>query len=345
MEIKTPEVRTSKTEMLINTRKPSSYQPMSSLKDLMAKSKGCIEYEYGYSFLLHVFWEAPSLSAANELLVGLQQCATATHRDTPCVATYFFRISSHDTELCEKAILVGEHPQIAAAKKKLARGVPPHALHSELAKRGISVSLLDADPQSELPLDHQLHPVAVEFTEVYLDDRAFFEHSGSRDFLDGYAVVMNPAMHNRTPQTIRLGTPSDNVIEKILEPILHESVAPLLDSCNIWRSPTGSDENHNVSTASSVFLSMDFTIPNERTIDEVVAAVPEQLREQSTSCVAFPHPLRTSTVRVMCVMSFIPSLSTFTELASMQILRGEMHIHVGPNDSEQQDLTLERVDE
>jgi len=36
-----------------------------------------------------VFWEAPSLVAATKLLGGLQQCVTATHRDTPCVTTYF----------------------------------------------------------------------------------------------------------------------------------------------------------------------------------------------------------------------------------------------------------------
>ncbi|RYH28498.1 hypothetical protein EON65_11950 [archaeon] len=320
----------TKTEAILKTRAPNTYQPASSLKGLMAAPKGYIEYVNGYSFLLHVSWEAPSLAAANELLAGLQQCASATHRDTPCVSTYFFRISSNDTELCEESILVCEHPQINAAKKKLQHGVSPLALHAELIKRGIDIALLEADPNSKLPLNQQLHPVAVEFTEVYLDDRAFFEHSGSRDFLDGYAVVMNPAMHNKIPQTVRLGTPSDNVIEKILEPILHESLFPLLDDCIIWRSPTLYMEKP-AGKACSAFLSLDFAVSDERTIDEVVSALPLQLREHSTTCVAFPHPLRANTVRVMCVLALVPSTATLTDLAGLHPLRGEIHIHERPN--------------
>ena len=37
--------------------------------------------------------------------------------------SYFFRISLNDTEICEKYLTVGDHPQISAAKKKLQAGM------------------------------------------------------------------------------------------------------------------------------------------------------------------------------------------------------------------------------
>ncbi len=64
-------------------KKSSKYQPPRSLREAIAALKGNLLYKMGESFMLHVFWEAPSLKAANELLAGLQQCATATDRDTP----------------------------------------------------------------------------------------------------------------------------------------------------------------------------------------------------------------------------------------------------------------------
>jgi hypothetical protein len=94
-----------------------------------------LTFTQGEAFLLHVFWEAPSMAAAQKLLhEGLKKCAQATHRDTPCVTSYFFRISSNDVDL-----------------------------HSEGLKQ---------------------QSVRVEFTEVYLDERAFWGHACSSDFLD-----------------------------------------------------------------------------------------------------------------------------------------------------------------
>lgn len=311
----------------------------------MAATKGCLHYERGYSFLLHVFWEAPSMEAAAELLAGLNKCAIATHRDTPIVPTYFFRITTHDNELCQKSLTVGEHPQLMAAKKKLLRGVPPHAVQAELVKRRIDPALVDADPAQPLPIEQQLHPVTLEFTEIYLDERAFMEHAGSRDYLDGYGIVMNPAMHNRTPQTIRLGTPSDNLIEKILEPILHENVVHLPEDCFIWRKPDiiPSDD------CGSVFLSLDFS-SNISSIDEssdmIVASVssriPASFKAECTSCVSFLHALRERTVRVMCVLPQLPSTAALSELvAVLQPVRGEAHITVNKT-SDYTDATDDR---
>jgi hypothetical protein len=295
------------------------YQPPSSLRELMAATKGNIKYQGNESFLLHVFWEAPSLAAATELLSGLQKCATATHRDTPCVPTYFFRISTNDTALCKEVLTVGDHPQLAAAKKKIERGASIHAVHAELRKRRIDLELLDQPDSALLPEAQQLHPVALEFTEIYLDERAFMEHAGSRDCLDGYGTVMNPAMHNRTPQTIRLGTPCDNIVEKILEPILHERVVEMPAGCSLWTAPA--------THTTGAFLSLDFTLSSfGGSADAVVAALPDELRGQTTSCMAFPHPLREDTLRVMIVLSQLPTAETISALAALHPCRGEIHI-------------------
>jgi hypothetical protein len=235
------------------------------------------------------------------------------------VSTYFFRISSNDTELCEKVLTVGRHPQLIAAKKKILRGANPQAVNAELLKRKIDPNLLIAGDSTELPLSQQLNPVAVEFTEVYLDERAFMEHAGSREYLDGYSVVMNPAMHNRTPQTTRLGTPSDNIIETILEPVLHENVAPLCDGCTIWRKPE--------TVTSSTFLSLDFTLSEHcSSVDEAVATLPKDFKTECISCVAFSHPLRENTVRLMCVLPHVPSVEALGSLASVRPARGEVYV-------------------
>jgi hypothetical protein len=169
--------------------------------------------------MLHVFWIAPSIDHAHRLLQGLDKCAKATHRDTPCVPTYFFRVSSNNADLCPgPPHLVKDHPKLRDAMKKLAVGIPVPAVRNELTKRGFDPSILDETSGSldaPLPLNMQCQPVAVEFTEIYLDERAFMEHAGS-------------SLHFSTPITIRLGTPPANLIEKILEPVLKEVLTAYL---------------------------------------------------------------------------------------------------------------------
>jgi hypothetical protein len=153
-----------------------------SLQKLLDEKKGKINYKRGEAFILHVFWEAPSETAANKLLDALQKCAIATHRDTPCVPTYFFRISSNDLNLYGEAPkLVKDHVQLSAAIKKLQVGIPKAAVVGDLIKREIDPGYLDLDLSAELPQALQgQKPVAIELTELYLDERAFMEHAGSR---------------------------------------------------------------------------------------------------------------------------------------------------------------------
>lgn len=61
---------------------------------------GKVAYNRTESFMLQVFGETPSLDAAREMLGELRRCERATHRDTPCTPTYFFRINTHDSRDC-----------------------------------------------------------------------------------------------------------------------------------------------------------------------------------------------------------------------------------------------------
>jgi hypothetical protein len=91
----------------------SSIRVMTSLSSLIAEPKNKVDHAAGQAIVLHVFWEAPSAAAATELLEGLRKCARATHRDTPCTPTYFFRRCNKDQDLCAPApSTVGEHPHL-----------------------------------------------------------------------------------------------------------------------------------------------------------------------------------------------------------------------------------------
>mmetsp|Transcript_12331 Transcript_12331/g.16945 ORF Transcript_12331/g.16945 Transcript_12331/m.16945 type:complete len:361 (+) Transcript_12331:16-1098(+) len=313
---------------MINTKEPSEskYTPARSLRELIAQPKGNLSYQKCEYFMLHVFWEVPNIDAAKQLLAGLNQCAAATHRDTPCVVTYFFRISNNDTEICVKSVTVGEHPQILAARKKIQRGANLQAVHAELRKRDIDPVLLEADDSTVLPESLQQHPIAVEFTEVYLDERAFMEHAGSRDYLDGYAVVTNPAMHNKTPITLRLGTPPNRLIETILEPVLKEDVRTMPEKALLWNKPTTSTTATDIIT--SQFWALDFATLG-RSLEEVLATVPDSMKAKATTTAMFFHPHRDDIVRVMMVLPQIPCAETIQMLTTASPVRGEVHIMRG----------------
>lgn len=289
-----------------------------SLRSLLAAPKGNLDYNPGDAFLLHVFWEAPSITAARELLSGLAQCANATHRDTPCTPTYFFRLSNNDDDLCSPTPrTVNDLPHLHAALKKIQVGVPLPVVHAGLTKCGYDTSLLSLSLDSELPEALQTRPVRVEFTELYLDEQAFMEHAGSRDYLDGYAVVMNPALHHTKPSTIRFGTPPASMVERILEPVLNETAIPLPQGCSVWRTPSTVQNT-------AAFLSLD--VPGE-SAEAVVSNLQPGFEEYCTTLVVFVHPLRVKCIRVMCVLPSLPPQPILARLAALQPVRGEAHMN------------------
>lgn len=81
-------------------KKQGTSSAPTALQRLLDAPKGQLDYSPGEAFMLHVFWETPGIEAASKLLAALRQCAAATHRDTPCVPTYFFRVANNESDLC-----------------------------------------------------------------------------------------------------------------------------------------------------------------------------------------------------------------------------------------------------
>ena len=71
----------------------------------------------------------------------------------------------------------------------------------------------------------------MECTELYLDERAFFEHAGSRDYLDAYGGVMQPRLMDQRPITLSMGSPTAKLCEQVLEPMLKAVKVDLPDCC------------------------------------------------------------------------------------------------------------------
>jgi hypothetical protein len=330
-----------------------------SLSGILGATKGKTGYQSGESFLLHVFWQTPSMAAAHELLAALQRCAVATHHNTPCVPTYFFRLTTNDFELCAPTPQrVADHPQIQQAKKKIEIGIPLAAVHADFVRRGYSLSLLDL--ADDAPLPDELRSAAgatLECTEIYLDERAMMEHAGSRDYLDAYGAVLQPKLTRGQPQTVRLGTPTQHLQERMLEPILRERVATVPQRCAVWshtpqlaasRSAapdvTVADQDAASASASvkppllgmpgAVFASLDVDgQAGDADGDDgagaavVAAALPSSFLSLCTTCVAFPHCLRPRTIRILAVLPALPSPTVVAELlAAVAVARGEMHV-------------------
>ncbi|KAM0713713.1 hypothetical protein Q7P37_010675 [Cladosporium fusiforme] len=293
----------------------SDTQPK-TLQQLLDEPKGKTKYKTGQAFMLHVFWETPSLEAAQKLLSALKSCAVATHRDTPCVPSYYFRMSSIEADtVSRRPLTAGEHPKLAKAHQKLQVGVPRAAVVADLVRRDIDTALLDLKPTDALSAHAQLSPVMVECTEVYLDERAFFEHAGSRDYLQAYGEVMAPGLHNKAT-TVRLGTPTAYIVDKILSPMLKEIAEPLAENCAVWK-PVATEGLQT----SVLILSINVV----GKANEVASKMPQRLIQLSTSFVAFSHPLRAGRTRIMCVLSALPDVEDLRDLAGLHLEAMDVH--------------------
>jgi hypothetical protein len=305
-----------------------------SFKELLAAPKGHMDYVEGEAFLLHVFWEAPSQEAALELLRGLQICAAATNRDTPCTTTYFFRISHNGLAFASpRPKLVRDFPVLTTMKRKVRVGSPLLRIHQEMEQRKLDPSLLSLDDDDELPAEVQgkIQPVVLEFTEVYLDERAFMEHAQSRSFLDGYKVIMDPSAQFKTPETFRMGTPTAKVIDTILDPILKAQEWPMhadAESFFIKSSLLNQEEQP------AVFVSLDFEVSQIQapmSKDTFLSYFPSELRSHTSLFVSFAHPYLENVWRVLLIAVSLPTDNLWIQWkenlsnASVKYLRGEMH--------------------
>ena len=194
-------------------------------------------------------------------------------------------------------------------------------MRADLIRRGLDPALIELDSDSELPPELQEKPVAVELTELYLDERAFNQHAGSRDYLDAYGTVMQPGLQNSPPSIIRLGNPTASLVEKILEPMLHEIVPPTAEGNMIWQRPQ--------TTSNAVFISLDVPIDAESSASAVAAALKSDFREHCTTCISFPHPLRANTARLLCILPSLPPVPVLAGLVALNPARGEAHMTTG----------------
>eukprot|EP01097_Dermamoeba_algensis_P001088 TRINITY_DN1410_c0_g3_i1.p1 TRINITY_DN1410_c0_g3~~TRINITY_DN1410_c0_g3_i1.p1 ORF type:complete len:412 (+),score=64.66 TRINITY_DN1410_c0_g3_i1:32-1237(+) len=195
-------------------------------QQIMDAPKGSMEYNPTQSFALHVIWIVRSPSAAKEMIQhGFKACSVATKRDTPTTLTYFFRVSRDQRladQLKSQVKTIGQHPHYQPAFKSIQMGIPQSSIETKLKLGGIDLNPLSwgteepiAGHETELDFD----PVVLECTEVYLDNRGFYDHSASRDWMKAYPEIMKPS-RSLKPATICLGTPSDEIWEKCLDSFL-----------------------------------------------------------------------------------------------------------------------------
>jgi len=243
-------------------------------QQLLEAPKGCLEYNPQQAFALQVFWLVRSLKAAQEMIEkGLRPCSVATQRNTPTTLAYLFRIS-HDQKLAKdftkQVRLIGQHPHYLPAFKSIKMGIPKMNMELKLKQGGIDVSPLDWN--EEEPIDgHEdeldFHPVVLECTEIYLDNRSFYEHGSSQDWMKHYPEIVKPS-RSLKPTTYCVGNPSQEIWEKALENSL-KAIRFTQDDERIYvkeiqpglylnRTPTNLENFLGV-----FFMEIDLTIRNE----------------------------------------------------------------------------------
>ena len=109
-------------------------------------------------------------------------------------------------------------------------------------------------------------PVVLDCTEIYLDNRAFFNHSASMDYQDAYWVLMQP-YRSLASHVVVAGSPSAGVWDRVLEPSLKARRAEgdeRLVLCEpLWQ--------HVSTTSKYVLLDLDFD--DAASANQFVAAV------------------------------------------------------------------------
>ena len=156
----------------------------------------------------------------------------------------------------------------------------------------------------------------------------YFNHS---DFVECLAVVMDPHSHYTIPRTMRIGSPTQNMIDTILEPVLKETAVATAGG-SVWVRPAVGSQG----AQDAVFLTLDLTSPGtsideEEACEMILQSLPLALRSCCTTCVALTHPFRSNCVRVMLVSPVLPPVNVLVELGTLQLERGEVHVHANNN--------------
>lgn len=134
---------------------------------------------------------------------------------------------------------------------------------------------------------------------------------------------MQPGLANSQPTTVRLGTPVASLVEKILDPILHEQPLPLHDHAFLFHGPSASLTGGG---DAAIFLSLDVPLPGSQDAAAgaaVAATLPPTFLQQCTTCLSFTHPLRPETARLISILPSISSPALLSGLTALHPLRGE----------------------
>jgi hypothetical protein len=189
----------------------------------MDNPKGFLAYNPSQSFVLHVFWIVRSPKSAQEMIEkGFVPCSLATARDTPTTLSYAFRISRNQKRALkykEEINLIGQHPHYKAAFKNLGMGISREEVVKRLGAIQVDPTPLDWGVDGEIKGNEELldfDPVVLECTEIYLDNRSFYEHVLSRDWMKSSAEILKP---NRSllAKTYCVGNPSQEIWSTSLE--------------------------------------------------------------------------------------------------------------------------------
>jgi hypothetical protein len=298
-------------------------------QQMMDAPKGGLEYNPNQSFALHVYWIVRSPTAAREMIErGFKPCVEATKRDTPTTMAYIFRIS-HDQRLAEKLKseikTIGQHPHYQPAFKSIQMGIPRQGIETKLNLGGINIAPLSwnadepiAGHEQELDFD----PIVLECTEIYLDDRSFYEHSSSRDWMKFSPEILK-ACRSLKPTTYCVGSPTDDIWSTVLEPSLkairfdnqtkvEQDIQPGVFLCK--------SDKTNVDQV--MFLDLDLTIKNDKVSScrSLLSNVQQEL--QATYMVVIPliseDNSESVNVRVMMTAFYESGLvsASFKRLAS-----------------------------
>jgi hypothetical protein len=246
-----------------------------TMQKLMEAPKGGLEYNPTQSFALHVYWVVRSPTAASEMIKsGFKSIAKATMRDTPTTLAYVFRISRDQrlaTKLKDEVKTIGQHPHYRPAFKSIQMGIPQPVVEMKLKHGGIDTTPLSwgsDEPITGHETELDFDPVVLECTEVYLDNKGFYEHGASYDWMNAYPEIMK-ASRSLKPVTYCLGTPSDEVWERTLESFLQAIRFTNDDRKQINYAQPGLFlyKSTNTNTDAPVlFLELDLVISNERII-------------------------------------------------------------------------------
>ena len=241
----------------------------------LAEPKGWVEYNPNETFVIHVQWVVANRVVAGEMLAALRRCAAATLRDAPPVVSYFFRIS-HDQRLAESmkqaVATIGDHPLYKKKYKLAAMNMPLPLITAGCERDGLSAAPFhegwpsDTAMTAERAAQVGFDPVVLDCTEVYLDNRAFFNHSASMDYQDAYAVLMQP-YRSLASHVVVAGSYSTGVWDRVLEPSLKARRAEG-DERLVLCEP---DWRHVSATSKYVLLDLDFD--DAEAANQFVAAV------------------------------------------------------------------------